>query len=462
MTTLAWFGTPNDGATCAVTLGSPTVTIAGSNLITGGGSDPGFVGQAFLGPDGSQYEILSVDLATQLTLRSNYRGTTVASAGFFQIVPVQGFSRDAAYRLSQLTTLLNTGATTLQGAKLGLGMVPTNVLDITQTQNASSVISIINANTSTAASVEIDLKNATHQGFITVYGTGFTTSGIAVQDSMRVDSGGCVAGLRVNTGASQAPIIFSVNATEVGRFNLTRAFKATTDGTYLSQDGERHEFTQHFSGDYVLALQNKHASVPFGIQVNYSASAPNGTGNEFAVFVDSVGQKGAVRSNGGLANFSANNVNLSDITVKPEFAVHTPVELDALQASFIAVDWGKFKYADQTHDDWNYGYSAQGVAAAFATAVPAMTTVWNETIEATVEEIIDVVVDTGLVAQNGTPLTITKQTVKTKTQRVPTPVADQLLGVHSEDLHNIAHALLARALTRIATLEARLTAAGIA
>lgn len=422
MTTLAWFGTPNDGATCAVTLGSPTVTIAGSNLITGGGSDPGFVGQQFVGPDGSVYEVLTVDSATQLTLRSNYRGTTVASAGFFQIAPMQGFSRDAAYRLSQLIALINAGSTTLQGAKLGLGMVPSNILDITQTQNASSVISIINANTSTAASVEIDLKNATHQGFITVYGTGFTTSGIAVQDSMRVDSGNCVGGLRINTGAALAPIVFSINATEVGRFNLTRAFRASTDGTYLSQDGESHEFSQHFTGDYIIRAQNKHASSTFGLQLNYSAAAPNGTSNEFLVCVDSSTTRATIRSNGGLANFSANNVNLSDITVKPEFQAHSKADLVALEASFIAVDWGKFKYADQTHSDWNYGYSAQGVAAAFAVTVPAMTDVWNPN----------------------------------------APPAKQLKGVYTEDLHNIAHALLAKALTRIATLEARLTAAGIA
>lgn len=112
MTTLAWFGNTNDGATCSVTLGSPVVTVAGSNLITGGGSDPGFVEQGFIGPDGSMYEILSVDSSTQLTLRSNYRGTTVVSAGFFQIVPVQGFSRDASYKLSQLLGYISAGPLT--------------------------------------------------------------------------------------------------------------------------------------------------------------------------------------------------------------------------------------------------------------------------------------------------------------------------------------------------------------
>jgi len=61
---------------------------------------------------------------------------------------------------------------------------------------------------------------------------------------------------------------------------------------------------------------SSHATNPYGIYINYSAVAPNGTGNEFVTCVDSVGVKCAIRSNGGIANFSANNVNLSDARVK--------------------------------------------------------------------------------------------------------------------------------------------------
>lgn len=433
MTSTPWFGTPNDGATCSVTLGSPTVTIAGSNLVTGGGSDPGFVGQAFLGPDGSQYEVLTVDSTTQLTLRSNYRGATVVSAGFFQIVPVQGFSRDAAYKLSQFIALISAGSSVI--SKFGIGMVPVNVLDISQSINGGAIASILNNSSGTAAFSEFICNNATSAVILRQYGSGFTTAGVERQNGGIILATGA-GGLTVGTNFSQ-PIYFGINSAEVARFDTSGNLLVgiTASAPYLA-----HVLSTGISGAEALAVLQSHASNPFGYYVKYTGAAPNGTGNDFLLCVDNAATRATIRSNGGLANFSANNVNLSDISVKPEFAQHTDVELDALQASFVAVDWGRFKYADQTHDDWNYGYSAQGVEAAFALSVPAMTDVWNLTTTVEVDD------GTGKMIQS----------------KIPTPVKDQLKAVYTEDLHNIAHALLARALTRIATLEARLAAAGIA
>jgi hypothetical protein len=72
-----------------------------------------------------------------------------------------------------------------------------------------------------------------------------------------------------------------------------------------------------------------------------------------------------MRSNGGLANFSANNVNLSDRASKFGLTVYDPSELDAVAAAFDRVDFGVWKYKDQTHEDWNHGPTVQGVEEAF-------------------------------------------------------------------------------------------------
>jgi len=64
---------------------------------------------------------------------------------------------------------------------------------------------------------------------------------------------------------------------------------------------------------------SSHATNPFGVYINYSAAAPNGTSNEFLSCSDSSTVRCNIRSNGGIANFSANNVNLSDAEVKNLF-----------------------------------------------------------------------------------------------------------------------------------------------
>ena len=54
--------------------------------------------------------------------------------------------------------------------------------------------------------------------------------------------------------------------------------------------------------------------------VEYSAAAPNNSTDYFGLFRDNVGQKIQLRSNGGIGNYSANNVNLSDRREKTNFA----------------------------------------------------------------------------------------------------------------------------------------------
>lgn len=101
--------------------------------------------------------------------------------------------------------------------------------------------------------------------------------------------------------------------------------------------------------------------VPYGLQINYSGAAPNGTDNQFIYCDDTAGLKGALRSNGGWANYSANNVNLSTRAVKNSIRLYTIEELLKYESFLEDVDFGVWKYNDQTHEDFNHGPTVEGV-----------------------------------------------------------------------------------------------------
>jgi hypothetical protein len=150
------------------------------------------------------------------------------------------------------------------------------------------------------------------------------------------------------------------NGTAVERMRITSGgvFKATTDGTYDAISGSANEFNQSVP-DWVLVLRNKHATSPFGMFVNYTGASPNNTDSEFLYCRDGgLTLRAAIRSNGGLANYQANNVNLSDERTKKDI-----IPLESYWNKFKAIEIVKFKYKDQTHDDFNIGVIAQQVEA---------------------------------------------------------------------------------------------------
>jgi len=110
------------------------------------------------------------------------------------------------------------------------------------------------------------------------------------------------------------------------------------------------------AGDWTWSVQSTSASSNRGMVVNYSAAAPNDTGNEMLFCYDSGATRFAVRSNGGIANYQANDVNLSDERVKTAI-----IPVESYLDKMCAIEVVKFKYKDQTHDDYNLGVIAQQV-----------------------------------------------------------------------------------------------------
>lgn len=113
--------------------------------------------------------------------------------------------------------------------------------------------------------------------------------------------------------------------------------------------------------DYVQRINNSNAS-PFGLLVTYSGASPNNTGSQPFYFQDSGStQRFSVRSNGGIYNYSANNVNLSDRREKTNFA-----PAGDYLSKICAIPVQTFNYIDQNReedDGLTLGVVAQDVEA---------------------------------------------------------------------------------------------------
>lgn len=98
-----------------------TVSVAlNSNAVVGAGTAfiaNSRVGDAFIGPDGGQYEVTNIASDTGLSIAPNYRGVS-AGAGAYALMPVQGYTKELA---DQARTMIQQWGSTLAG----LGTVST-------------------------------------------------------------------------------------------------------------------------------------------------------------------------------------------------------------------------------------------------------------------------------------------------------------------------------------------------
>jgi hypothetical protein len=99
------------------------------------------------------------------------------------------------------------------------------------------------------------------------------------------------------------------------------------------------------SSGYLIRTRNTNAS-PIGMLIEYSAASPNNTGNDFFVCADSTTTRFKAVSNGGLHNYSGNNVNISDRREKTNFAPAKSY-LDTI----CAIPVQTFNYIDQNHEE---------------------------------------------------------------------------------------------------------------
>ena len=286
--------------------------------------------------------------ATSLTSTQNGNSYTIVSAG------TTDFTLIGAANNNPGTTFTKSG-----GTGTGTGTVSQNIT-FTQAMTLDASGNLGVGETSIAADTRLHLKSAGDTKLKVETTNNTLASGNAALVLTTGSYGYSIQNLTTTAG-SAGVLRFYDNTAAVERARITSGgyFKASNNGSYLNSTASYHETVSNVSNDRCLAVVNTNASLAAtvaGIQITYTASSPNNTTNNFVYGEDSTAQRFGLRSNGGLANYQSNNVDLSDIRTKTDIN-----PLASYWNKIAALEIVTYKYKDQTHDDLNIGVIAQQV-----------------------------------------------------------------------------------------------------
>jgi hypothetical protein len=194
---------------------------------------------------------------------------------------------------------------------------------------------------------------------------------------------------------------FTPSTTAGGTSFTTPIFNISDSGTINA--------TANSTTSFSATIASTNSSTPYVIRAYSSTDTNNSTGQFLMCDAAASVQRMSVRMNGGIYNYSANNSNLSDARLKKDI-----VPLESYWNKFKAIEMVKFKYIDQTHDDYNIGVIAQQV-------------------EAVAPEFIDTDWDSENIPEDGIPIK----------------------SVYESDLHHATIKVLQEAMAKIEELEAK-------
>jgi hypothetical protein len=163
---------------------------------------------------------------------------------------------------------------------------------------------------------------------------------------------------------------FQTNNTERARIDTSGRLLVGTSTASASAGGALFQLEQN-NANWIHSISNTAASgAVYGQYITFPNSSPNNTTSQFLYCSDSAALRCQIRSNGGLANFSANNANLSDRNAKKDIS-------PAADTWNCLKEWEivNYRYKDQPDDaDLNLGVIAQQVAE----SCPEVITVFQE------------------------------------------------------------------------------------
>jgi hypothetical protein len=203
------------------------------------------------------------------------------------------------------------------GTNVGIGMTPTNILDITQTQDGASIIGFKNASTGTSGRVDLRLYNSSNLGILTLFGTGFTSANVLRSGGVLLQGDGS-GGVTLNTGAAQ-PIYFGINSVEAARIDTSgRLQLGTTAGAgricMANSGGGIHQINSTGGAQEILNLysdDNLYFSGPSNIIIRPGGggeAARFGTDGSFLVGTTTNSGAGIVRATGGFKTTTGSTV----------------------------------------------------------------------------------------------------------------------------------------------------------
>jgi hypothetical protein len=240
----------------------------------------------------------------------------------------------------------------LTSTGLGIGTTsPTARLDVSQA-NAKSATGIW----------QIQTFDSTSQ--TTGVGGGISFSGYkTAQSAAEVFAG--IDGYKENSTAGNAAGALRFHTQVSGGSGLVERARITSGGYLLVGTtsvggGGANIFSINSSALNPLQVDNSHTSSPYGAYFTFSGASPNNSTNYFLYCADTTTVRVVLRSNGGIANYQANDVNLSDRREKTNFAPAKSY-LDTI----CAIPVQTFSYIDQSEDDpgLTLGVVAQDVQA---------------------------------------------------------------------------------------------------
>jgi len=195
---------------------SGTVSVAqNSTTVTGTGTDFAAntrVGDAFVGPDGRQYEITNAPSPTVISILPAYAGPTLA-AGNYAIVPIQGYNKDTADALRQAS--LEVGGA-LDGLEVSVQQAADSASAALASRNAAAT-SEINAGQSATAALASRNAAATSE----------TNAGQSAAAALASKNG--AAASETNAGQSATAALASKNAAATSETNAANSAAAAAN-----------------------------------------------------------------------------------------------------------------------------------------------------------------------------------------------------------------------------------------
>jgi hypothetical protein len=268
------------------------------------------------------------------------------------------------------------------GGDVGIGVTPSRKLDVQIADGSSNGVGFLNAadqglevftdTIAANADLSFNLKKATASMLFKVAGStkltissGGTATFSNYIDTPEVRQGGeFMIGrssniIRMGSGDASDSLAFYAGGSQA--MSISSGGAATFSGVINADagiiiGGNTGLTSNNYGSGNNSSFLSSHASQPLGILIHYNNSAPNGTGNDFIECKDTSAQRFTVRSNGGVANYSGNNVNLSDESVKKNIT-DTPTSLNIIKN----LEVKDFQYIDQTDDKIHTGVIAQQV-----------------------------------------------------------------------------------------------------
>jgi hypothetical protein len=212
-------------------------------------------------------------------------------------------------------------------------------------------------------------------------------------------------------------VLFYSAGSERARITAGGYFKASNDGTYVSSTGTYHELRSTTNNSRTVSI---HSAASNGTQYGLLISTANDQADATRYFLSCEGggvERATIRSNGGLANYSANDVNLaSDERLKKDIS-----PLNTAWDKVKDIEVVNYRYKDCNEGDpLLYGVIAQQVQP----IVPELVVVTREAKEATED-------------QEATP---------------------EFYGIREQPMYWLAIKALQEAMARIETLEAKVAA----